>query len=55
MLTGLQALTNPEVLRHTSYSLAQMSHIVATLVLEGNLTEEGRRLTAARAAPPQAH
>ncbi len=54
MIAGLQALTSSEVLSHASYSFAQMSHIVATLVLEGDLTEEGRRLTAARAEPPRA-
>lgn len=42
MIVALQSLTNPEFLRHSPYSFEEVCRIVATLVLEGNLTEEGR-------------
>jgi AcrR family transcriptional regulator len=54
MIAGMQSLANPEFLRHSAYSFEEMCRIVATLVLEGNLTAEGRRLALVDAvSPPQ--
>ncbi len=52
MIVAMQSLTNPEFLSHSPYSFEEMCRIVATLVLEGNLTEEGRRLALADAVSP---
>jgi AcrR family transcriptional regulator len=49
MIVAMQSLTNPEFLNHSPYNFEEMCRIVATLVLEGNLTEEGRRLALADA------
>jgi AcrR family transcriptional regulator len=54
MVAGMQSLTNPEFLGRSPYSFEEMCRIVATLVLEGNLTKEGRRLALADpVSPPQ--
>lgn len=54
LIAALEALTKPEILRQSPYSFEEMSRIAATLVLEGNLTEEGRHLALADAvSPPQ--
>lgn len=53
MIVALQSLTNPEFLSHSPYSFEEMCRIVATLVLEGNLTGEGRRLALADAVSPR--
>lgn len=52
MIVALQSLTTPDFLRRSPYSFEEMCRIVATLVLEGNLTEEGRRLALANAVSP---
>lgn len=53
MIVALQSLTNPEFLSHSPYSFEEMCRIVATLVLEGNLTEEGRHMALADAVSPR--
>jgi AcrR family transcriptional regulator len=42
LIAALQSLANPEFLSHTSYSFNEMCRIAGTIILEGNLTEEGR-------------